>query len=277
VTTIGGARPAQVTSPTPQRRLATSFVVLWSLWAASLVAAIAAGNMLGHSAAVPTWLRMASSVVLTVTAWFAAYVWRTRAVGRFAACIAIGMTLGTVGDFFNAGLLDFVPLESSTLGGIAAFGLGHVAYIAGAVYVARKARLTNRLALLGSIIAWQAFAVIAWYLVVFEGSEHRDLIWPALVYSLLLAGTAGIATALAVQDRRLWPFGLGAALFLLSDFILAFELFRGPFAFQTECVWLTYGPGQMFIVFSTIGTALVLGAVTAPVEIARDPRGKLVG
>jgi uncharacterized membrane protein YhhN len=277
VTTIGGARPAQVTSRTAERRLATWFVILWSLWAASLVGALAAGNMLGHSAAVATWLRMVSSVVLAATAWFAAYVWRTRAAGRFAICIAIGMTLGTIGDLFNAGLLDFVPLSSSTLGGIAAFGLGHVAYIAGAVYLARKARLTNRRALAGSIIAWQAFALVAWYLVVFEGSEHRELIWPALVYSLLLAGTAGIATALAAQDRRLWPFGLGAALFLASDFILAFELFRAPFAFQTECVWLTYGPGQMFIVFSTIGAALVLGAVTGSLEIARDPRGKLVG
>jgi YhhN family len=277
VTTIDGTRPAEVSSQVAPRRLATWFVVLWSLWAGSLLAAIAAGNMLGHSAPLATWLRMASSVVLVATAWFAAYVWRTRAVGRFATCIAIGMTLGTIGDFFNAGLLDFVPLSSGTLGGIAAFGLGHVAYIAGAVYLARKARLTNRRALVASIVAWQVFAVVAWYLVVFQGSEHRDLIWPALVYSLLLAGTAGIATGLAAQDSRLWPFGLGAALFLLSDFLLAFELFRGPFAFQTECVWLTYGPGQMFIVFSTIGAALVLGALAQRAEIARDPRGKLVG
>ena len=37
-----------------------------------------------------------------------------------------------------------------------------------------------------------------------------------------------------------------------ADLILAFEMFRGPFAYDTECVWLTYGPGQMLIVFSTL-------------------------
>jgi hypothetical protein len=51
---------------------------------------------------------------------------------------------------------------------------------------------------------------------------------------------------------------LGGALFLASDLILAFGLFRGSFAHSTEAIWLTYGPGQMFIVFSTICAALVL-------------------
>jgi hypothetical protein len=43
---------------------------------------------------------------------------------------------------------------------------------------------------------------------------------------------------------------LGATLFLVSDLILAWEIFRGSFSHSGDCVWLTYGPGQMFIVYS---------------------------
>ena len=73
-----------------------------------------------------------------------------------------------------------------------------------------------------------------------------------------MAGTAGIASGLAVQDRRLLSLAFGGALFLASDLILACGLFRGSFPHQTEAVWLTYGPGQMLIVFSTLAAAAVL-------------------
>jgi hypothetical protein len=33
--------------------------------------------------------------------------------------------------------------------------------------------------------------------------------------------------------------------------ILAWELFRGSFPHSGDWVWLNYGPGQMFIVYST--------------------------
>jgi len=176
----------------------------------------------------------------------------------FALLVAVGMTLGTVGDFFNAGLLDFIPLPDPVLGGIAAFGLGHIAYIAGCFNLARRAGLTCPRALAAGVIAWQLVGVVGWYFVAMQGTEGRALVWPALPYSLLLAGTAGVTSGLALQERRLAGLALGAALFLASDLILAFGLFRGSFAHQTECVWMTYGPGQMLIVFSTLSAALVL-------------------
>ena len=121
-------------------------------------------------------------------------------------------------------------------------------------------RLTNLGAMIGAIVAWQVIGLVAWYFVVMQGDEKRDLVWPALAYTLLLAGTTGIAMGLALQERRLTSLAVGAALFLLSDLILAFGLFGDGFEHQTECVWLTYGPGQMLIVFSTISAALVLAS-----------------
>lgn len=240
------------------------FVILWLVWAGLLAAAMISGIVQGAAQPWPTALRMGSSVTLVVAAWWAFGRWHDRTVGRYALAIAAGMTLGAIGDFFNAGLLDFVPLADATLGGIVSFGLGHVAYIAGCLAFARRAGLTNRRAMTVAVVGWQLVGLVAWYGVVMLGTERRPLVWPALPYSLLLAGTAGVTAGLAIQASRLFPLALGAGLFLASDLILAFELFRGPFAYDTVCVWLTYGPGQMLIVFSILLAAAVLRDATAP-------------
>jgi uncharacterized membrane protein YhhN len=196
--------------------------------------------------------------VLVAAAWLSAAWWRQLGLGRFAFWIALGMTAGAIGDFFNAGWLEFVPVIHGVLGGMVAFGLGHIAYITGCIDLARRTGLSDRGPLAVAIIVWQLVALVAWYLVVVQGTEARSLMGPALPYSLLLAGTAGITAGLALQDRRLIALAVGAALFLASDLILACELFRGHFALDTECVWLTYGPGQMLIVFSTIAAAVIV-------------------
>ena len=75
----------------------------------------------------------------------------------------------------------------------------------------------------------------------------------ALPYALLLASTAGFATGLALQSALFIPLALGAGLFLISDLILATQLFnKAYFWLISDVVWLTYGPGQMLIVFSII-------------------------
>ncbi len=242
-------------------------VAVWILWAGLLAAAMTIGNMgEGHGSAAATAARMGSSLALVVAGWLAYAWWRNMPWGFYTTCIAIGMTLGTIGDFFNAGLLEFIPLPDPVLGGIAAFALGHIAYITGCLNLARVSGLTDRRTLIGAVAFWQLVGLVGWYVVAFEGTEHRDLVWPALPYSLLLAGTAGLTSGLALQDRRLAGLALGGALFLASDLILACGLFRGHVPHQTEWVWMTYGPGQMLIVYSVIAAAAVICRATRPVE-----------
>ena len=70
-------------------------------------------------------------------------------------------------------------------------------------------------------------------------------------YALLLATTAGLALGLALQQAAFFPLALGAFLFLFSDLILAGALFGGrEWPLHHDIVWLTYGPGQMLIVYS---------------------------
>jgi hypothetical protein len=104
-------------------------------------------------------------------------------------------------------------------------------------------------------VIWWAIGFVGWYFAVFRGQEATALHWAALPYALLLASTAGMATSLAVQDRAYVPFAIGGALFLVSDLILAAELFNdAEFRFIGDVIWFTYGVGQMLIVM-TAGAA----------------------
>ncbi len=250
--------PEKSNPPLPGSSL-LPFVALWILWALLLGGAMIVGNLDRHGSALATAGRMGSSIVLVVTAAFAYWRWQHTALRRFLWLIALGMALGTLGDFFNAGLLEFVPVLHGVLGGIVAFGLGHIAYIVGCVELDRRIGLLNRQAVPIAILIWQVIGVVAWYFVAYQGTEARDVLWPALPYTMLLSGTAGITSGLAWLRPRLIPLALGGALFLLSDLILAVGMFRGHFDGQTEWVWLTYGPGQMFIVFSTLIPLQFLG------------------
>ena len=172
----------------------------------------------------------------------------------YALLIALGMLLGFIGDLFMANLIR-IPSFEHVLGGMAAFGLGHV------IYIAAILTLTQQLDL---VFVWLALAVcllvglVGWYVVVFRGQQPTVLHYAALPYALLLASTTGAALSLALSIPAFGLLALGAALFLVSDLILAAQLFNNlRFPLISDVVWLTYGPAQMLIVYS-VGTALGL-------------------
>ena len=170
------------------------------------------------------------------------------------------MTLGLVGDLFMARLLS---VAQYVLLGMGAFGLGHVAYIAaGLVYGNQHGFGRDRHALqrMGCLAGGGLDRLVPGRI---PGSAKafRVLHW--------------VSTALRAPARQhrwgrdrprspgpaLWPMAVGAALFLLSDLILAARLFNGhSFPLIEDAIWLTYGPGQMLIVYS-VGSAL--GALAA--------------
>jgi uncharacterized membrane protein YhhN len=228
-------------------------------WAVLLASGLLAGHLLTGEARsiVGTWGRMSSSIALVVLACLA-WVKVVDQARRYAAWIAVGMGLGTIGDFFNADLLKFIPWKDGTLGAIVAFGLGHLCYMTAIGGELRKCKAPVVTKLFGSVVGWQSIGLVSWYLIVFPATHNKSLIWPALGYTLLLAGTAGMATGLAYHRKRMWPVAIGAGLFLASDLLLAIGMFRGSFPFRSEAVWLTYGPGQMLIVVSSwlVGTGV---------------------
>ncbi len=196
----------------------------------------------------PTWTRMASSVTLVVAALSWAVASRGSGIVPYAVLIAAGMIFGLVGDLTLAGVL---PGGRSVLAGMAAFGIGHILYIAAFIW------LGGTDVPWGALVAWWVVGAVGWYLVVYRSRKPDALLWAALAYAILLATTAGLATGLALQEPLFIPLAVGAGLFLLSDLILAGELFAGlSFRYIGDLVWLTYGPAQMLIVYS-VGSALL--------------------
>ncbi len=150
---------------------------------------------------------MASSLVLAVAAWGYVLVYREQVYAEAAVLIAIGMTLCFIGDLFMAELI--VRGDKHVLGGIGAFGLGHVAYIAAFLRLIAKGQLlfdwhpvnepavvlpeaaVNGLVLMG---CWLV-AVVVWYVVVYRTAKERTVLHvAALPYGLLLATTSGYGT-----------------------------------------------------------------------------------
>jgi len=207
----------------------------------------------------PTWTRMASSCALVVAAWLWFIFTRETSVGGYALLIALGMTLGFLGDLFLAPLL---PVAQPTLAGIAAFGLGHIAYLVALVSFANAHDLNAPGPRWAALAVWLLIGAAGWYFVVSRGQKATVLHWAALPYALLLASLAGVATGLALQSALFLPLAVGAALFLLSDLILAGELFAGLFfPLIGDVIWLTYGPAQALIVYSVASALRVAGVM----------------
>jgi hypothetical protein len=228
------------------------------LWAALLFGSFIFGRVnAARTGRIPMWARLASSGVLVLAAWSWYAVSRGTTSSLFALLIAAGMSFGLLGDLFMARLL---PVAQHIVFGMAAFGLGHVAYIAAGLMYGNYHGLAEAKSRYGVWVIWLMIGLVGWYLVASRGQKRTVMHWVALPYTLLLASTAGVAAGLAIQDAALWPMAAGAALYLLSDLIVATRIFRGIFfPLMEDAIWLTYGPGQMLIVYSVGGALGAMG------------------
>jgi hypothetical protein len=197
----------------------------------------------------PVWTRIPSSATLLLAAisW---YIFsRGSDVSNYALFVAIGMAFCFLGDLWMAGLL---PGGRNVIGGVASFGVGHIFYITAFLRFSELTGLTDPATRWPALVAFLFLAIIGWFFIVYRGVANPRLVhWIALPYALLLATTAGLATGMALQDGRFIPLGIGATLFLISDIILAGQIFsKLTFPLISDVVWLTYGPAQMLIVYS---------------------------
>lgn len=226
-----------------------------SAWAFFLFGGLVWGRLHDdNTRRMPTWSRLTSSAVLAVGAWF----WFAIAQGTIASGMvlwfALGMACGFVGDCFMAQIL---PTKDYVLGGIGAFAIGHVCYIVGIFDVSMQ--LEGIFPRWDIVAIWWGFAFIGWFIIVMNGNKGSALHYAALPYAILLASTAGFGFSLVSAGG--WFYGwvaLGGALFLISDLILAGQLFSNlKFPYISDVVWLTYGPGQAMIVYGVL-VSLVL-------------------
>jgi hypothetical protein len=204
----------------------------------------------------PTKARMGSSIALVVAGWSWWIIAQDSDWQQLALLLAIGMSFGFLGDLFMAGLI--IGGENRVLGGIGAFGIGHVAYIIGLVGYGNDYGLDDSTKRWGALVVWLIVGAVSWYFVVYRGAKEREIVHiVALPYALLLAATTAFATGLALQSGTFTLLAVGGALFLFSDLILAAQLFNDlHFRNIGDAVWFIYGPGQMLIVYAVAFSAM---------------------
>lgn len=167
--------------------------------------------------------------------------------GQAPGLIVAGLALGSAGD-----LALSRPGTRAFLAGMAAFALGHLAYVV--AFVSRSLELgglafgPGRVALLG-LLAVLLLSTEFWL-----APRTGALRWPVRGYGLIIGAMAAAVILLPENpgDRVLQA---GAALFLLSDTLLAIRLFvaRGEPAKQAlgYAVWPAYWAGQALILWGS--------------------------
>jgi uncharacterized membrane protein YhhN len=227
----------------------TPFVLLWLVWAVLLPVNFVAEALFGLPRFAPWYF---SSAVLAVAAWLTCLHARRLSIGRFAALVALGMTLGFLADVYGVSHRRWTGPDP-LLVAIPLFALGHIAYIWGSFDAASRLGLSARNGWAWTVAIatgfWMVIAAVLWLLLVYPSEAHSVARWPCLPYCLLLATTTGVMTAISLLDRRFALMAVGAMLFLASDGFLAIGLFQNNAYHLGNACWITYGIGQMLIVF----------------------------
>lgn len=155
---------------------------------------------------------------------------------RYARIVGAGLLLSAAGDVL-------LELPQSFLAGLCAFLAAHLLYLA--AFLTRERRL--RLALLPPFVAWTAGAA-AWL-----WSGLGPLRGAVLVYMAAITAMMWRAAALGGPAAR------GAALFGLSDTLIAFGRFGAPLPFVGYPIMLLYWAGQAGIAASACAPPVTAG------------------
>lgn len=169
------------------------------------------------------------------------------AVGQAPGLIVAGLALGSAGD-----LALSRPGTRAFLAGMAAFALGHLAYVL--AFVTRSLELgglafgPGRMVLLGLLVVL-LISTEFWL-----APRTGALRWPVRGYTLII-GAMAAAVILLPAGAGAAKVQFGAALFLLSDTLLSIRLFVA----QSEpakqglgyAVWPAYWAGQLLILWGS--------------------------
>jgi len=177
----------------------------------------------------------AATIALVALAAFAGEM-----AGDARAALVIAVVLCLAGD---VALLD--KSERRFLLGLAAFALGHIAYIATALLVGVSwPRLAAAFPVLAVLLGFQAANRIL------QGAGRRGgavLLVAVAGYSLIIS--AMVVTAFGTAS---WLAGAGAALFALSDSLIAYDRFVRPVSRADLPIMVTYHGGQLLLIAGLI-------------------------
>jgi uncharacterized membrane protein YhhN len=151
--------------------------------------------------------------------------------------VFIGIFLGWIGDV----TLIFPENEKCFLIGLGSFLIGHLLYII-AYFQATSGFATTPAWFYVTIVI---YAVLVVLLFNFFKADLKDMKIPVAIYLGLImtmsfaALNIGVSTEIGPITQRWIPF-FGSLLFILSDFLLANQLFKKKFKFDQVIIMVTY-------------------------------------
>ena len=213
------------------------------------------------AAAAVYWLRFAArddrgvvgAVVKTAsTALLAVLLWRASAGLPALWPMALGLSLGAVGDWCLAHPGQKGG-QGAFLAGMAGFGAGHLAYAGGLLARSSDVGLDG---LSAPEIA--AALVLAGLVASTEGwlaPRTGALRWPVRAYVGLIGLMGLVLVLLPAHPGQSW-LRLGGGLFILSDLLLALRLFvetdRGRQRVLSLVLWPAYWGGQFLLAWASV-------------------------
>jgi uncharacterized membrane protein YhhN len=188
-----------------------------------------------------TWLKPAVLVLLVATVLAAGALDHTPGVW-----LVVALVLGLVGD---VALLDDT-VEQRFVAGLAAFLLGHLAYVV--CFAVLGLALDGRAVVAAAVIA---VALVLGRADRILAGARRDggpaLVGPVVVYMLVIA-----AMTVTGWETGSWWIAAGASVFVGSDTILAHNKFVRPLAWARPAIMVTYHVGQALI---AVGVLRMMG------------------
>jgi hypothetical protein len=206
----------------------------------------------------PRPLRMSLSAILVIAAFLG---WQSGArdtpVQLYAASIFLGMAACFIGDLIMAQL---IRVPNRLIFGMAAFGVGHLFYIAAFSLLRLQFGFAGTWMLPLVLAVMLVFCLWAWRTFVRKPGGSKTINTGSLVYGLLIGTMSGLAIGLALQQTSLLSLAAGAVLFLVSDFILGNWQVRGHvWKPVNDAIWTAYASGQLLIVYSVAAVLNLLG------------------
>jgi uncharacterized membrane protein YhhN len=180
------------------------------------------------------WLHWCCKPLATILIFVLAWRARPSVSTRYRRWILGGIFFSCCGDVFLMLPMDlFVP-------GLLAFLLAHLCFLLALLGDSRFA--ARPLPMLGTLVYGAINVALLW------PSIAASLRWPVIVYVAVLACMGGQAVVRArmffvrrdIMRASATRAAIGALIFLLSDSLLAWNRFRGPFPFADVGVLATY-------------------------------------
>lgn len=179
-----------------------------------------------------TATKTASMAFLAIAGWLSGAPW----------LIVAALGLSALGDFALS-----LRGDKGLLPGMGAFALAHLAYVIHFMGVSTVPLAGLPLDPLAWIYLGLGLSVPFWLL-----RHTGDLRIPVIIY-------VGVIVVMGLSSRLAPAFGVGAALFILSDLVLSLELFvlthlRGALRAVPFIVWGAYWSGQALILLAALPT-----------------------